>query len=348
MRYDPIYNIWVSISEQRNDRPKDFSLFHEKNPEKENFAACCPFCEGNEAETPQERDVMLRETEETLDNYRRPNAPGWMVRAVPNRYPFVEPDSEWTLQRIGPYFYAPNVGIQEVLVDVPYHASCLSGLSAEEFQYLIHFYHRRMHQIRKEYRWHYAQLFKNQGAQAGASLTHIHTQLVALPYIPQSLVLEQKFLQSYAHDNGQCYHCMVMEYEMRERWRFVDQTEYFNVFCPFASRFSGEIHILPRRHVPCFVQSTREELDDLAELLRKTLRRLENVLTLPTYNLVLRNSPWEYDKEGVVLDSHFHWRMEILPRMTKLAGYELGTGYYVNPISPERAAVALTTESFRI
>lgn len=309
----------------------------------------CPFCEGNERETPLERDAIpkipredweaMPFEEKTLDNYRRPNAPGWLVRAVPNRYPFVEPDSEMTLQHIGPYYSMPNVGIQEVIVDVPYHATRLGQLDAEEFQYLIHFYHRRIHQLRKSCRWRYAHLFKNQGSEAGASLAHIHTQLVGLPFVPRSVEYEGNFLKKYQAENGHCYHCMVMEYEMRERWRYVAQTEYFNAFCPFASRFVGEVHILPRRHVPCFVQSTREELDDLAVLFRQIIQRLEVVLPTPDYNVVLRNSPWSNGRGDLVPDESFHWRLEIQPRATKLAGYELGTGNFINPVSPERAAM---------
>lgn len=350
MRYDPVYNVWVAVSEKRRARPVDFR--DEARPVPPPSNRPCPFCEGNELETPAELDAVSREAgkntefserdpEKTLDNYRRPNAPGWMVRSVPNRYPFVEPDKERTFQEFGPYIASPNTGRQEVLVDVPIHCITLGELSPEEFQYLTYFYHRRLHQVRKEGRWAYAQLFKNQGHAAGASLSHIHSQLCALPFVPPSVLHEQHFLQQHRQETGRCYHCEILEYEMREKWRFVAQTEYFDAFCPFASRYSGEIHIVPRRHVPCFVQSSREELDDLALLLRNVIRRLEEILPTIDYNLVFRTSPWHYTSEGVQTDPNFHWRLEICPRITTQAGFEMGTGCFVNPVAPETAAAAM-------
>lgn len=355
MRYDPIYDIWVAVSEKRRVRPMDFHSEKEPAPHLK-YNCRCPFCEGNELETPAELDAVSREIpletseleprnlEKTLDDYRRPNAPGWIVRSVPNRYPFVEPDKERTFQKFGPYIAAPNIGQQEVLVDAPFHDTSLSELNPEEFQYLIHFYHRRLHQLRKEGRWAYAQLFKNQGQAAGASLTHIHSQLVALPFVPPSILQEQHFLELHRRETGKCYHCEILEYEMREKWRFVAQTKYFDVFCPFASRYCGEIHIVPQRHVPCFVQSSREELDDLASLLRKTIQRLEKILPVADYNLVFRTSPWFYTAQGVQTDPNFHWRLEICPRITAQAGFEMGTGCFVNPVAPETVAAVMGSE----
>ena len=303
----------------------------------------CPFCEGNEAETPSERDAFARTQleEKALDNYRRPNSPGWMVRSVPNRYPFVSPDLEQSIQQIGPYLESPNAGIQEVLVDVPYHVERLSELTEVEFEYLIHFYHRRMTQLRKEIRWKYVQLFKNQGAEAGASLSHLHSQLVGLPFVPAKVEWEQQFLRRYGQERGLCYHCEVLAYEQREKKRFVTETDFFSVFCPFASIFPYEMYVVPKLHSPCFVHCLREELDDLGRLLQKLVRKLEAVLPVPAYNLVLKNSPWEDSDQEMCEDEYYHWRLEILPRMTRIAGYELGTGDYVNPVLPEKAAQCL-------
>lgn len=343
MRYNPVYDTWVAVAEQRQARPSDY---HGKDTVLEKPSDFCPFCEGHESLTPAEVDAIPMPisgvtSEITLDNYRRPNGPGWMVRAVPNRFPFLEPSQECILQQFGPHLATPNVGKQEVLIDLPMHSATLGTLGPEEFQYLVHFYHRRLHQIRKEGRWLYAQLFKNQGAAAGASLRHLHSQLAVLPFVPPSVAREQDFLARYQTENGICYHCAVLEYELRERWRFVAETDYFAVFCPFASRYAGEVHIMPKRHVACFVQSTREELDELAVVLRKLIQKIESTLAITDYNLVLRTSPWNYAQQGVVVDENFHWRLEICPRTTCQAGFELGTGSFVNPISPETVASRL-------
>lgn len=334
MRYNPIFNYWVAVSENRKLRQNDFQT--SAAPMSGNAALSCPFCEGHEAETPHELDALVPET--SLDDYRRPDGPGWMIRAIPNRFPFVTPDNEMTLQQVGPHLVAPDVGKQEVLVDVPFHAKSPSEMSAEEFQYLIHFYHRRMHQARKSARWKYVQLFKNQGRSAGASISHIHSQLAALPFVPPTIAQEQSFLHDYSERNGRCYHCEILDFERSAGWRWVCQTEFFGAFCPFASRFPGELHILPLRHVPCFVESQREELDDLAELLHRLLHDFEQKFNPPCYNLVFKTSPWTYDALGVHPDPNFHWRLEILPRTTHLAGFEFGTGCYVNQLTPENAA----------
>ena len=334
MRYNPIFDYWVAVSENRKLRQNDFQSNPASVPE--NPSCSCPFCEGHEHETPHELDAML--PEKSLDNYRCPDGPGWMIRAVPNRFPFVTPDNEMTLQQMGPHICAPDVGRQEVIVDVPFHAKSPSELNAEEFQYLIYFYHRRMHQARKSGRWRYVQLFKNQGYSAGASISHIHSQAAALPFVPTAILQEQTFLRGYREQNQRCYHCEVLDFERTVGWRWVCETEFFAAFCPFASRFPGELHILPKRHTPCFVESQREELDDLAILLRRLLHDFERKFSPSCYNLVFKNTPWTYDAAGVHTDPNFHWRLEILPRTTRMAGFEFGTGCYVNQMSPETAA----------
>ncbi len=386
MRYDPIHDIWVIIAEERLRRPYQFSQAEAAGGRPDAEAApgilkgegdipgfypeghelSCPFCEGHERETPQERDAVIshrrkiREAlrkyfqargavaqgeippetpiweELTIDDYRNPNSPGWIVRSVPNRYASVHPWEEWTPQRFGMNVKTPGVGMQEVIVDTPRHVERFGLLDPEEMEYLIHFYHRRLHQLRKEHKWRYAQLFKNQGAAAGASMRHIHTQIFCLPYVPHVVNSEKHGLRKHAHNTGRCYYCQTLEQEMGEPWRFIGQSEFMVAICPFAPRFYGEIWILPKRHVPCFVQSSREELDDLAVFLRKIIRRLEEVLPIPAYNVVLHNSPWDYDATGVKTDPHFHWRLEILPRANCFAGFEAGTGNYINPCSPER------------
>ncbi|MDO4551464.1 MAG: DUF4931 domain-containing protein [Planctomycetia bacterium] len=390
MRYDPIHDIWVIVAEERLCRPdqftserfgfcqnrdvNDISRLAEEQKEK------CPFCEGNESQTPRERDALARRKdrisseeyseesrecseiiyaeksehdqgcvgfcrERTIDDYRRPNSPGWQVRSVPNRYPSVLPWGEMTSQRFGIHEKTLAVGAQEVIVDTPRHLERFGEMTEEEFQYLIHFYHRRLYQLRKEHRWQYVQLFKNQGAAAGASMCHIHSQIFCLPYVPHTINMEAYGLEKYFQNTGQCYYCQSLHQELTDRWRFIAESETMAAFCPFTSRFHGEIWVMPKRHVPCFVQSSREELDDLSLFLRKIICRLEQVIPVPTYNVVLRQSPWRYEESGVVLDERFHWRLEILPRLNGIAGFEWGTGNFINPCSPERFAAEMVSRS---
>ena len=332
IRYDPIHDFRVIIAEerlarpdeymaagnvaQRSDRivpPDDFPLLSGHSAALRSRLTkeeACPFCEGRETQTPSERDAVAQTD-------RQQNSPGWQVRSVPNRYPSISPH-----------------GDQEVIIDTPRHLERFGDMTDDECRHLIRFWHRRLHHLREENRWQYAQLFKNQGSAAGASMRHLHTQIFCLPYVPREVLTEAQGLAKHLENTGTCYHCDTLADELRDRLRFLGETPHLAAFCPFASRFQGEIHILPKRHIPCFTQTTPEELDDLSRFLPTIIRRLERILPTPAYNLVLRQSPWP-------VSPHFHWRLEILPRLNGIAGFEWGTGDFINPCSPERFAAQM-------
>jgi UDPglucose--hexose-1-phosphate uridylyltransferase len=235
------------------------------------------------------------------------NGPGWSVRVVPNRYPAVRDDS----------------GEHEIIVECPNHEPSLAALSVEQVANVLLVVRDRMRSRRADGRWAYGQWFKNHGPAAGASLSHAHSQLVFLPELPPALAAEVAAMTA-----GHCPFCRLIEREIAEQARIVRLTDYFVAITAFAGRFPFETWLLPRRHELMF-----DAVSDLAVELHWLLNRLDAVLDQPAYNLVLHAAPWD--------GRDFHWHIELLPRVTGIAGFELGAGMFINPILPEDAAVRL-------
>lgn len=327
MRYDPVLNTWIILAENRVRRPKQFTESHasaEIEP--------CPFCEGNEHLTPKEKDAMPN-----VSSYQH-NNPGWRLRSVPNRYPSVLPDSEPTRQRFGPYQCKNGTGTQEVIIDTPRHVSKMGLLHLSEIRDLVHFSCSRLATLRREYRWHYAQWFKNQGHLAGASLEHLHSQIIAVPHIPDAILHQGTALKHLRQQFQECYYCHLLKYEHQVQQRIVAENAYMIALCPYASRFCAEVKIFPKRHTSCLTDATPGELDALASLIHRVSQRLDVILPVAAYNIILRNTPWTDTYEP---DPIFHWHLDFLPRVTGIAGLEWGTGEYINPVAPEAAAALL-------
>lgn len=264
----------------------------------------CPFCEGREAETPPEI-LALRDGSP-------PNSPGWRVRVVPNRFPAVRPT-------------APASGSHELIIECPNHVASISDLPVERVAIVLGVVRDRFRELRKT--WGYAQYFKNHGAAAGASLAHAHSQIIAMAAPPPALV-EELF-------TGPCPFCALIERELADGSRMVMSTPNLVAFTAFAGRFPYETWVLPRRHARHFEELSTDELHDLAAMLHTIVGRLESVAGAPAYNWVLHTAPWCDDRD-------FHWHFVILPRMSGIAGFELGAGIFINPVAPEVAAARLT------
>ncbi len=235
------------------------------------------------------------------------NGPGWLVRVVPNRYPAVRDDS----------------GEHEIVVECPQHESSFAALSVEQLAGVLGVVRDRMLARRAEGRWTYAQWFKNHGPAAGASLSHAHSQLVCLPVPPPAIAAEIEAMKSKA-----CPFCVLIKREISDALRLVRLSEQFVVVTALAGRFPYETWLLPRRHALMFAR-----VDELAVELHWLLNRLDFVLDQPAYNLVLHAAPWTGED--------FHWHFELLPRVTGIAGFELGAGMFINPVLPEEAAARL-------
>jgi UDPglucose--hexose-1-phosphate uridylyltransferase len=324
LRKDPVVGRWVIISTERGRRPSDFAtqpVVARGGP--------CVFCPGSEDRTPPE--ILAGRPPDSP-----PNAPGWSFRVVPNKFPALRIEGELEPSGEGLYDRMNGVGAHEVVIESPQHDASLSTLPADTVADVLVAFRERMVDLKKDPRFEYILVFKNHGAAAGASLEHPHSQLIATPIIPIMVSEELKGAAEYYGMKERCVWCDVVRQERRDRRRLIVEANGFVALAPFAPRFPFETWILPTRHRSAFEETGVEELRGLADLLGGFLRRLDRVLHRPPYNFMLHTAPL---REGPL--EHFHWHLEIIPKLTNVAGYEWGAGFFINPTPPEDAAGAL-------
>lgn len=321
LRRDPITGRWVIVNVEEPSIPEDFEK------EEHVFKGInCPFCYGNESLTPPEMDVFR-------NSGTGPNTSGWQVRVVPNKFPALT--NEGTLDRhgIGIYDMSNGIGDHEVIVDSPEHKATIADLSDHQVELVMNMYCRRAIALVQDSRFKYILIFKNHGPSAGASLEHDHSQLIALPMVPKNVLEELHGSHHYYNFRGRCVFCdMIFQLE-QGRELIISENEDFISFCPFSSRFLFEVWIIPKRHGPYFCHMQDREKPTLARILRETLLRLKKVLSDPAYNYIIHSSP--LDEINV---ESYHWHIEIMPKLTRVAGFEWGTGFYIVPTPPEVAA----------
>jgi UDPglucose--hexose-1-phosphate uridylyltransferase len=324
LRKDPVVGRWVIISTERSRRPTSFvPVSHEKK------AHFCPFCAGNEDRTPPEVYAIR-------PNGGPANGPGWTVRVVPNKFPALQ--IEGTLDRRGEGLYDKmnGVGAHEVVIETPEHDRDIADQPVEHIEQILNAYRERAMDLHRDKRLRYVLIFKNHGAGAGATLEHPHTQLIATPIVPKILQEELDGARRYFELKERCVFCDIVQQETAENdgRRVVSLTERFVVVEPFAPRFPFETWILPRQHDASFpVLSDIGELRDLATTLKDTLQRLNRALDRPPFNFVIHTAPVS---DGEV--EYYHWHLEITPTLTRVAGFEIGSGFHINPTPPEDAA----------
>jgi UDPglucose--hexose-1-phosphate uridylyltransferase len=326
LRKDLTSRTWVVIASERGKRPHDFKVV----PDQKKGEGNCPFCPGHEGETPPEV-LALGRGEIT------PDIPGWKVRIVPNKFPALSQESVEPSFRDGPLVQRPGIGVHEVLVESPDHNSTFGTHSQEQMEQILGAMISRIKQLRADSRLEYVQLFKNVGRTAGASLEHTHCQLIATPIVPPVVDEELRCAHFYYEQYHSCVWCDLLT-KAHENGLVVEASPHFAVICPFASRVPYQMLILPTRHGGEFESISQNELADLAAVLRRTVRKLEVAFNSPPYNLQWHISPLH---EPGDYDRYFHWHLELLPRLTIAAGFELGSGIYINPTAPELAAQEL-------
>ncbi len=275
----------------------------------------CPLCEGHERQTPSEIYALSR-------GASRSNSPGWHVRVIPNKYPAL-----------------PG---HEIIVESPKHITDFCALPLAQICRVIRVYTARLRALQGDERFKYLVLFKNAGAAAGASLEHVHSQLIALPLVPDLIAQELENAAAYYKSHNKCLYCELIRQELARAGRVIEADENFVVLAPFASRFPFECRILPRRHSHDFTELGKRQTLSLARILQRTLLRLKRALNDPAFNWVLHTAPPARANE---IERSFHWRWEILPRTTQPAGLEWGSGIHVNPVAPEEAAKTLRETS---
>ncbi len=321
LRKDPIMGRWVIISTERARRPSDFAHAREARR-----GTQCAFCGEHEHETPPE--VLAFRS-----NGASANSRGWSVRVVPNKFPALRIEGEIGRRGDGIFDMMNGVGAHEVIIETPDHNADLAHLSEAQIEEVLWAYHDRIHDLKKDRRFRYILIFKNHGAEAGASLEHTHSQLIALPIIPLNVAEELNGAREYFRHKERCIFCDLIRQELDDQTRLVAENEEFVTVCPFAPRFPLETWILPKRHGGAFENVTKHEYHNLARALRDMLRRLNKALDSPPYNYVIHSSPVRDPDDGF-----YHWHLEIMPKLTKVAGFEWGTGFYINPVPPEDAA----------
>jgi UDPglucose--hexose-1-phosphate uridylyltransferase len=324
LRKDPVTKRWVIILHEQAKGPKDFKIaVTQKQMSK------CPFCKGNEAMTPSE--VMSYRNPDTL-----PNEPGWQVRVIPNKFPALQIEGDLDRTGLGLYDMMNGVGAHEVIIETPEHDDGFHNYSKEQIFRILRTYTDRYRDLRRDRRFRYILIFKNHGSAAGASLDHPHSQLIATPIIPKRAMEEVEGARRYYYYKERCVFCDIIRQELSSGKRIIHENENFVAFAPFASRFPFETWITPKDHKDSFGDIDNNEIEGLAEIMQATLKKLVDTLGNPPFNYVIHTSPC-----GEHCSDYFHWHIEIMPRLTKVAGFEWGSGFYVNPVPPEKAAAYL-------
>jgi len=327
LRRDPIVGRWVIISTERARRPSDFPT-----PRAPRTGGPCVFCAGHEARTPGEVWALRPDGSEA-------NAPGWLVRVVPNRFPALRIEGELERSGEGLYDRMSGVGAHEVVIEAPQHDAAIERLPVAHLSEVLRAYRERIRDLAKDQRLEYVMVFKNHGDPAGASLEHTHSQLIATPIVP--MMVEEELAGAIQHFRikQRCIWCDIVRQERRDGVRVIREAGGFVALAPFAPRFPFETWILPVAHRSSFEDTPTEEFLPLADLLSRVLRGMGRYLSDPPYNFMLHSAPLRTP----TLD-HFHWHLEIIPKLTRVAGFEWGTGFFINPTPPEEAAEYLRGE----
>ncbi|RLS55350.1 MAG: galactose-1-phosphate uridylyltransferase [Planctomycetota bacterium] len=320
LRKDPIVGRWVIIAPERMARPLNLS-----EPELDPHAPD-PFLEGRE-------EITTPEIYAARNPGSRPNGPGWKVRVISNKFPALGVDGDLENRGEGMYDMMHGIGAHEVIVECPHGEANLSQLPLENVREVLHAYQARLNDLKRDTRLVHALVFKNKGARAGASLSHAHSQLIVTPIVPITIQEELDGAAEYFRFRGRCIFSDMIEQERTTRKRVVLETSQFIVFCPFASRFPFETWIVPKTHRSHFEKVPRGEIEELGEVLKRTLRKLERGLNDPPYNYIIHSAPFNTPDLP-----HYRWHIEIFPRMSGVAGFEWGSGFYINAVPPEEAA----------
>lgn len=320
-RQDPLTGRWVIIAPGRAARPHQIAA-----PNSSTIHEACPFCVGNETMTPPE--VWALRTPES-----EVNTPGWRVRVVANKYPALDPRGVEADRSDGLYRSTAALGVHEVIIESPDHATNLTALDGEHFANILFAYRARWRALTLGRRWRYLMIYKNQGDRAGATLEHVHSQLIALPQVPPQAAEELKGAKQHFGVTGRCVFCDIIRREAEQGERLVVESNDFVALCPFAPRFGFETWILPRQHCAAFEDISDRNLVAFGEILREFILRLNRLFDNAPFNYLLHSAPLE-DHAA----EHYHWHLEILPQLTRAAGFEWGSGMHMNSVAPEEAA----------
>jgi UDPglucose--hexose-1-phosphate uridylyltransferase len=316
---------WIIVATERAKRPHQFLVksYQEELPP---YEPTCPFCPGNEKQTPPEVYVLRQKDS-------RSNQPSWQIRVVTNKYHALDP-GEKLAKITGKFFRTTSgVGKHEVIIETFQHNKSIATLSLKQVEEICLVYLRRYLALEKDRRFKQIIIFRNHGVTAGTSLRHPHSQVIALPLVPASIRHLLEEAMRYYDDHGSCVFCDMISEELAAKKRIILQNERFVAFHPFASRTPFETWIVPKKHNAGFGNISQDEVKSMAIVLRHVLKKLHDKLGDPDYNLIIRTAPIKDAQED-----YYHWYIQILPRLTTPAGFELGSGVYINSSLPEKTA----------
>ena len=332
-RHDPVHRRWVLVRVGRSLCPKDFEV-----PPREHDEGICPFCEGQEAKTPPEVYAVRTGA---------PDRPGWKVRVFPNKYPVLDHQStELKRSASGHYDWVSGFGAHEIVVDHPRHQMPFHEMGDDHLVSLVETYRLRVTALLKDPHYRYLMLFKNHRTIAGASVNHPHTQIISMPVIPRIAAMALCTAREHFHLKERCLFCDLLTQERADGRRIVAENEYFVCFVPYASRFAFEMAIFPKEHHHDFSTIKDEMLAPCAGILKEAISRLADLFGDPPFNIIFHTAPnpGQVSKRAnywATLKFDWHWHIEIVPRLEKIAGFEWGTGLFINYTPPEDAAAFL-------
>jgi UDPglucose--hexose-1-phosphate uridylyltransferase len=334
LRKDYLLNRWVVIATERARRPTDFAT-PKREPTKN---PTCPLCHGNEHLTPPavlvyvpKNGEISKAKEEGDFRYK-----DWLIRVIPNLFPaFAPPKSEQDI----PCFDEDNsfgyaIGHHEVLIESPNHDEQPSNMPLQQLVNLVNSYKDRLNEISQKPYVKYVQIFRNYGLEAGASLSHPHSQIIAIPFVPSIIGEEIEASKKHFEQNGTCVFCDLIKKESTSQ-RQIIESKHFTVFAPYASINPMDFWIIPKRHSLNLLDLTDQETEDFATMLKSTLGALKNLVNDPPYNYGIHLSL------NADTQNYYHWHLEVYPRLSIWAGFEKSTGMYINTISPETTAAEL-------
>lgn len=331
LRQNIVTREWVIIASERSKRPNDFkgARVHTPTHSHNEHETDCPFCPGNE--------------ELDLEVERTPAEGPWQTRVVRNRFPALAEEGMPIYTFDGMQNRISGVGYHEVLIEHPRHNTTLALMTAQEIASVLEMYQRRGTCMSRDPRIEHIIYFKNHGERAGASLHHPHSQVIALPVVPANVRRRIEEARLYFEEHRACSVCTMLEDERQRRVRLIIEREHFSAFLLYAALSPFHMWVVPHRHAACFLDMTHEEALDLAEVLRSLLYRIYDGLSDPDYNLIVRTIPVK-ERKG---SPHFHWYISIVLRLSRTAGFELGSGMYINSCPPEECAAFLRSCSDR-
>ena len=319
IRKDPFSGARVIYSPERENRPDFTGIKRSIELSAEN----CPFCPGNEEMNPPEI-------------YRVGDNSAWKVRVIPNKFPVLEVEESRKNEKAGIFRKFRDAGAHEVIVETPHHIQDLSQSDANYFRNIFYVYRERIRDLKKDIRLKYIQIFKNYEAAAGATISHHHSQLIALPFVPENIVERLRFLNDHYLKNRKSLFSDVISGELEVNERIISENGSFLAFTPWYSRSPFQVSIFEKKGYPRFEDIDNAEMDGLSDIFAIVIKKLVAALGDPPMNIIINTAPFDYED-----DHAFNWNIDILPAMVGTGGFEAATGTYINSVLPEKAATIL-------